>query len=79
MLAKKKSTNPSARQFGRLNIEELEKQIEQVEAALSDCRSKLGDPKTARDGGRVRQLVQEDEALTKKLRELEEEYFTRRQ
>jgi ATP-binding cassette subfamily F protein 3 len=76
-LAKKKSTNPSARVFGRMNIEELEKQIEQAEAALSVCRSKLGDPKTARDGDRVRQLVREDEALSKKLRELEEEYFAR--
>jgi hypothetical protein len=75
--AKKKSSNPSARPFGRLNIAELEKQIEQAEAALSACRSKLADPKTARDGDRVRQLVREDEALSKKLRELEEEYFAR--
>ena len=75
--AKKKSSNPSARPYGRLSVEELEKQIAQTEGALSACRSKLGDPKTARDAERARQLVQEDEGLTKKLRELEEEYFAR--
>jgi ATP-binding cassette, subfamily F, member 3 len=77
--AKKRSDNPSARPFGRLGVEELEKQITQTEAELAGCRSSLGDAQTARDPDRARKLVQEDAALSKKLRELEEEYFTRRQ
>jgi ATP-binding cassette, subfamily F, member 3 len=75
--AKKKGDNPWSRPFGRLNVEELEKQIAQTEAAIAVCQQSLGDVKVARDAGRSRRLVDEHDALVKKLRELEAEYFTR--
>jgi len=74
---KKKSDNPWARPFGRLTVEELEKQIAQTEAAVAKCHEKLGDPALARDPARGKQIVAESESLAKKLRELDAEYFMR--
>jgi ATP-binding cassette, subfamily F, member 3 len=74
---KKKSDNPWSRPFGRLTVEELETQIAQTEAAVAKCHQKLADPALARDAARSRQVVAESETLTKKLRELEAEYFAR--
>jgi hypothetical protein len=55
----------------------LEKQIAQSEAEVARCQESLSDPKVARDPDRCRQLVEENKTLSKKLRELEEEYFAR--
>jgi ATP-binding cassette subfamily F protein 3 len=74
---KKKSDNPWARPFGRLSVADLEKQIAQAEAEIVRCQTQLGGADVARDPGRSRQLVEEHDAATKKLRELEEEYFAR--
>jgi ATP-binding cassette subfamily F protein 3 len=74
---KKKSDNAWSRPFGRLSVEELEKQIAQSEAEVARCQESLSDPKVARDPDRCRQLVEENKTLSKKLRELEEEYFAR--
>jgi ATP-binding cassette subfamily F protein 3 len=76
---KVKSDNPWSRPLGRLSVEDLEKQITQTEAELARCRERFGDSDVARDPGRSRRLTDEHDALAKKLRELEAEYFTRGQ
>jgi len=75
--SKKKSDNPWSRPFGRLSVEDLEKQITLTESDLVRCREQLSNPQIARNPDRSRQLSVEHEALAKKLRELEEEYFAR--
>jgi len=76
---KKKADNPWARPFGRLNVQELEKQIAQTESDITRIQYKLSETNIARDPNRSKPLVEEHETLTKKLRELESEYFTRSQ
>lgn len=73
----KKSDNPWARPFGRLTVDALEKEIAQAEADIARCQESLADPKIARDPKRSRPLVEEHDAVAKKLRELEAEYFAR--
>jgi ATP-binding cassette, subfamily F, member 3 len=70
-------SNPAARPFGRLTVEDLEKKIATTESDLARCRQQLGDTKFARNPDLGRPLVAEHDALAKKLRDLEEEYFTR--
>jgi ATP-binding cassette, subfamily F, member 3 len=72
-----KSQNPWARPFGRLSIEELENQIASTEAEIRRCQENMADSKIAREPQRGRQIVEEHDALTKKLQELEKEYFAR--
>jgi ATP-binding cassette subfamily F protein 3 len=74
---KKKSDNHWSRPFGRLTVEELEKQIARTEGEIARCQESLGDVAVARDVERNRKLVGEHDALTDKLRELEAEYFAR--
>jgi ATP-binding cassette subfamily F protein 3 len=71
------SQNPYSRPFGRLSVEELEKQIASTEKEIVRCQESMSDPKFARDPQRLRQISGEHDALTKKLRELEKEYFAR--
>jgi ATP-binding cassette subfamily F protein 3 len=75
--AKKKSDNPWSRPFGRLTTQELEKQIAQTESDVTRCQERLADVAMARDVEKNRKLVGEHDALAKKLKELEAEYFTR--
>ena len=71
--------NPYLRPFGRLSTEELEKSIQETEAALAKCQASFSDPDVFKDASRGQKLHEDYEALRKKLRELEEEYFARRQ
>jgi ATP-binding cassette, subfamily F, member 3 len=71
------SQNPWARPFGRLSVEELERQIALTETEIGRCQEKMGDSNIARDPDHGRRIVEEHDALTKKLRELEKEYFAR--
>jgi ATP-binding cassette subfamily F protein 3 len=71
------SQNPYSRPFGRLGVEELEKQIAATEKEIGRCQESMSNPKLARDPQRLRQISQEHDSLTKKLRELEKEYFAR--
>jgi ATP-binding cassette subfamily F protein 3 len=74
---KKKSDNPWSRPFGRLTLQELEKQISETEIALAECQDLFGNAEVSRDAERSRKLNEEFAALGKKLKELEAEYFTR--
>ena len=74
---KKKSDNAWARPFGRLSVEELERQISETEVSLAECQKLFGDSDVARDSGRSRKLKEEYSAAKKKLEQLEAEYFAR--
>ena len=63
--------------FGRLSTEELEKQITETEMELAECQAQFGDAGVMREALRVQSLQGELEALSKKLVQLEEEYFAR--
>lgn len=69
--------NPYLRPFGRLSVEELEKQIHEAEIALAQCQSRFADSDQFRDPARAKALQEEYDALTVKLEELETEYFMR--
>jgi ATP-binding cassette subfamily F protein 3 len=66
--AREARDNPYKRQFGRLTVEELEKQIHETEQAVKECQVQFGDPETFRDPARARQLQAEYESLQEKLR-----------
>jgi ATP-binding cassette subfamily F protein 3 len=74
-----KKDNPYMRPFGRLTLAELEKSIQETEAALAKCQASFSDPDVFKDATRGQKLQADFEALGKKLRELEKEYFARGQ
>ncbi len=74
---KGKVDNPWLRPFGRLSIEELERQIVETETALAERQAVFGDADVARNPQRSRNLNDDYAALGKKLKQLEEEYFAR--
>jgi ATP-binding cassette subfamily F protein 3 len=78
-LPAKKKDNPYARPFGRLSVEELERQITDTEVALAECQESFGDSESFRDPGRSQRLQQEYKELSEKLEGLEAEYFAREQ
>jgi ATP-binding cassette subfamily F protein 3 len=69
--------NPYLRPFGRLTREELEQQITETEIALAECQNLFGDADSFKDPARSQQLQADYEQLSRKLEQLEEEYFTR--
>ncbi|HXE54828.1 MAG TPA: ABC-F family ATP-binding cassette domain-containing protein [Tepidisphaeraceae bacterium] len=75
----KKKDNPYARPFGRLTLEELERQITDTEIAIAECQQSFGDPETFKDPARGSRIHAEYESLSQKLQSLEEEYFAREQ
>jgi ATP-binding cassette subfamily F protein 3 len=75
--AKEPRDNPYKRPFGRMSLEELEKQIHQTEQELSDRQARFGDSEVFRDPTRAKQLQEEYESLEQKLEQLESEYFLR--
>jgi len=77
--AAKKKDNPYARPFGRLTVEELERQITDTEVALAECQQGFGDADSFKDPSRSQQLQSEYKELSAKLEALEAEYFAREQ
>jgi len=76
--AREKKDNPYSRPFGRLSLKELEQQITETEIALAECQSGFGSLDGGRDTHRSRKLRAEFDSLTKKLKDLETEYFRAR-
>jgi ATP-binding cassette subfamily F protein 3 len=72
-----KKDNPYSRPFGRLTVEELERQIADSEAAVQSAQTALGDPALFKDVARGKKLQADLEAATKKLEQLEAEYYAR--
>jgi ATP-binding cassette subfamily F protein 3 len=72
-----KKDNPYARPFGRLTVKELESQIAKSEARITECQGLLAQPNTYRDAKRSREVQAEIDTLSKKLEQLEAEYFAR--
>ena len=75
--AAKKKDNPYLRPFGRLALDELEREITDTEIAIAECQEGFGDTDAFKDPSRGGRLQKEYEALSKKLEELEAEYFAR--
>lgn len=72
----KKKDNPYARPFGRLSTEELEAQITETEMAIGEAQLAFGSS-AMKDPAQAKKLKEEYEALTRRLEQLEEEYFAR--
>ena len=72
-----RSKNKYARPFGALDAKALERRITETEVGLAEVQSSFGDAATMSDPRRARQLQAEFERLTKELKQLEEEYFSR--
>jgi ATP-binding cassette, subfamily F, member 3 len=70
-----KKDNPYARPFGRLSLQELERQITDTEVEMNQCQDRLA--AAGRDVGKGKQLRADLNALSAKLKGLEAEYFTR--
>lgn len=75
--ADRRAGNPYLRPFGRLTVSELEKQITETEVALAECQQSFSDPTIAKDPSAMKRTQAELNALTKKLKGLEEEFFSR--
>jgi ATP-binding cassette subfamily F protein 3 len=76
----KASATPSkADPLRRLKLDELEKQIEQIEGQISRIDQKLVSPKATRDGDYCRELLAAREALRQSLVPLEQEWAHRAQ
>jgi ATP-binding cassette, subfamily F, member 3 len=74
-----KKDNPYARPFGRLTVQELEKEIASTEAAITAAQAKLADPAIFRDQNKVKNTQTDHDRLVAKLEGLEKEYFERNQ
>jgi len=75
--ANKKKDNPYLRPFGRLTLKELEREITDTEIAVAECQESFGDASRFKDPSLGSQLQTEYQALSKKLEDLEAEYFAR--
>ncbi len=69
--------NPYLRPFGRLSIEELERQITETEIAIAECQGAFADSNSFNEPARAQQLQNEYKSLGEKLEQLEAEYFAR--
>ncbi|HEV8607235.1 MAG TPA: ABC-F family ATP-binding cassette domain-containing protein [Tepidisphaeraceae bacterium] len=74
---KDKKNNPYMRPFGRLTAVELEKTISETESALAACQTSFANPDVFKNPAGAQKLQKELDALQKKLKELEQEYFNR--
>jgi ATP-binding cassette, subfamily F, member 3 len=72
-----KKDNPYTRPFGRMSVEELEREISKTESALAECQRRFGDAESFRDPAQGKRLHEEYDALTGRLEALEAEYFMR--
>jgi ATP-binding cassette subfamily F protein 3 len=75
--AAKKKDNPYSRPFGKLTVQELEKQIAETEKLIADTQLKLADPANARDVDKLKQLQRDYDTAAAKLEQLEAEYYAR--
>ena len=75
----RKKENPYARPFGRLSLKELELQISETEVAIAECQETFADPETFKSTSKSQQIKTELDTLTRKLEDLEAEYFAREQ
>jgi ATP-binding cassette subfamily F protein 3 len=73
----KKSDNPYLRPFGKLSVKELEQQITETEIELAECQDAFGATTSFKDPARGPKLQEQHKQLTKKLQQLEAEYFER--
>jgi ATP-binding cassette, subfamily F, member 3 len=73
----KRGANPYARKFGKISTEELEQQISQTEKQIVELQHQFGDADAFKNPAKGKDLHNQYEELTKKLAEMEEEYFTR--
>ncbi len=74
---KPKKDNPYLRPFGRLTVEQLEKEIAKAEKELAAVQASFSDPATFKYPAKQQETQEEFEALTQQLQQLEEEYFAR--
>jgi ATP-binding cassette, subfamily F, member 3 len=72
-----KKDNPYARPFGRMSVEELEREIAAAEKRLAECPQRFADSASFRDADQSKRLHEEYEQLTARLEALETEYFAR--
>jgi ATP-binding cassette subfamily F protein 3 len=72
-----KHSNPYARKFGRLTTEQLEKEIASTESAVADLQSKFGNTDAFRDAAKSKRMQEDYDEASRKLADLEEEYFAR--
>ncbi|MDB5294555.1 MAG: ATPase componens of transporter with duplicated ATPase domain [Phycisphaerales bacterium] len=75
--ADRRNDNPYARPFGRLTVKELEAQITDTEVALAECQQSFATPAVSRDPSRLKRARADADALAKKLKGLEEEFYSR--
>ena len=76
--AKKQSRdNPYLRPFGTLSMKDLEQQIAETEIAIADTQQSMADPATFKNASKGKALQGEMDSLSKKLKQLEAEYFER--
>jgi ATP-binding cassette subfamily F protein 3 len=73
----KRKDNPYLRPFGRLSVEELEQQITDTEIAIAECQEQFADPEVFKDPAGAQKLQKEMGELSKKLEQLEAEYYAR--
>ena len=69
--------NPYKRPFGRLSLDELEREIHATEAKVAECQARFGDAGSFKDPEATRKLQDDYDSLTKMLEALEAEYFAR--
>ena len=69
--------NPYLRPFGKLSMGDLERQIADTEIAIAENQQTMADPAAFKNPSRGKSLQAESDALAKKLKQLEAEYFAR--
>jgi ATP-binding cassette subfamily F protein 3 len=72
-----RTDNPYMRPFGKLSMDDLEKQIADTEILINEHQHKLADAAVFRDAAKGKRLQNEYAQLEKKLKALEEEYYVR--
>jgi hypothetical protein len=72
-----KKDNPYQRPFGRLTMEQLEREISATEKDIARCQRDFSSPEAMRHPQKAQDLQRDYETLRTKLQQLEEEYFAR--
>jgi hypothetical protein len=69
--------NPYKRPFGRMTVQELEREIQRSEKSIAEYQERFAAADSFRDPSGAKKLHEEYDELTKKLEALEAEYFAR--